>query len=530
MFDFYEHFPRIFRRTRQKLFFRYAVLLPSSVYFFGLCSTLTRARFLCVWRKRDDDNLPAKMRLSRKKFFERKTMKQTEPKKARPKADRDPLLSNPLPRHIEAEESLISAILIDNEVLSDVLEIITPDDFYSAPLRTTFSAISELYQKNIPVDLVTVANRLKEKGELKSAGGPAYLARIIDTAPVASNAGHYARLIHEKASLRRLIEKSHEIIAFCVEEEGNIAGAFDFAERSIFDVTQRNIRSTCYPINDILYNNLTALEIRQKNRSRLSGIPTGFTALDQLTCGLQASDLIILAARPSMGKTALALNIARNAAVEEDLPVAVFSLEMSKEQLSMRMLCAESRVNSSRLRDGMLDTDDWINLHYAAGVLGDAPIYFDDSSDIRVLEIKAKARRLKKNKGLGLIIIDYLQLMEAQHKSERRDLEISEISRSLKSLAKELNIPVIALSQLNRRLESRENKKPQLSDLRESGSIEQDADLVMLIYRDEVYHPEPDNPNIGKAEIILSKHRNGPTGKVDLTFISAYTRFENLAL
>jgi replicative DNA helicase len=231
-----------------------------------------------------------------------------------------------------------------------------------------------------------------------------------------------------------------------------------------------------------------------------------------------------------MGKTALALNIARNAAVEEGVPVAVFSLEMSKEQLSMRMLCAESRVNSARLRDGMLDTDDWISLHHAAGVLGDAPIYFDDSPDIRVLEIKAKARRLKKSKGLGLIIIDYLQLMEAQHSSERRDLEISEISRSLKALAKELNIPVIALSQLNRRLEIRENKKPQLSDLRESGSIEQDADLVLLIYRDEVYHPEPDNPNIGKAEILLSKHRNGPTGKVELAFISAYTRFENLIL
>jgi replicative DNA helicase len=462
--------------------------------------------------------------------LKRKNMIRSTSKKPKTSANKDSLQYNPLPRHIEAEESLISAILIDNEVLSDVLEIITPDDFYSTPLRTMFSAISELNQRNIPVDLVTVANRLQEKGELKSIGGAAYLARIIDTAPVASNAEHYARLIHEKASLRRLIERSHEIIAFCVEEEGNIAGVFDFAERSIFDVTQRNIRSTCYPIHEILYDNLSALELRQKNRNQLSGIPTGFIALDQLTCGLQASDLIILAARPSMGKTALALNIARNAAVDANVPVAVFSLEMSKEQLSMRMLCAESRVNSSRLRDGMLDTDDWISLQYAAGILGDAPIYFDDSPDIRVLEIKAKARRLKKNKGLGLIIIDYLQLMEAQHKSERRDLEISEISRSLKGLAKELNIPVIALSQLNRRLESRENKKPQLSDLRESGSIEQDADLVMLIYRDEVYHAEPDNPNIGKAEIILSKHRNGPIGKVELAFINTYTRFENLTL
>jgi replicative DNA helicase len=451
-------------------------------------------------------------------------------KKSKTDADKDPLLYQRMPRHIEAEESLISAILIDNEVLSDVLEIVTADDFYSKHLMKIFSAMAELYDKKEPVDLVTVTNRLQEKGELKSIGGAAYLARIIDTAPVASNAGHYAGLIHDKASLRRLIEKSHGIIRYCAEEEGNIAGVFDFAERSIFDVTQRNIRSSCHSINDILYSNLNALEARQKNKSRLSGIPTGFPALDHLTCGLQASDLIILAARPSMGKTALALNIARSAAVEADVPVAVFSLEMSKEQLSMRMLCAESRVNSARLRDGLLDTDDWISLHHAAGVLGNAPIYFDDSPDIRVLEIKSKARRLKKNKGLGLIIIDYLQLMEAQHKSERRDLEISEISRSLKSLAKELNIPVIALSQLNRRLESRDNKKPQLSDLRESGAIEQDADLVLLIYRDEVYHPEPDNPNIGKAEIILSKHRNGPTGKVDLAFISAYTRFENLML
>jgi replicative DNA helicase len=457
-------------------------------------------------------------------------MTRTPTKKPRAGADKDPLLYQRAPRHIEAEESLISAILIDNEVLSDILEIITADDFYSAHLAMIFSAMAELYAKNQPVDLVTVTNRLSEKGELKRVGGATYLAGMIDTVPVASNAAHYARLIHEKASLRRLIEKSHEIIGYCIQEEGNVPAVFDFAERSIFDVTQRNLGAACQPIQDILFTNLSALEMRQKNQSRLSGIPTGFIALDQLTCGLQASDLIILAARPSMGKTALALNIARNAAVEEGVPVAVFSLEMSKEQLSMRMLCAESRVNSARLRDGMLDTDDWISLHHAAGVLGDAPIYFDDSPDIRVLEIKAKARRLKKSKGLGLIIIDYLQLMEAQHPSERRDLEISEISRSLKALAKELNIPVIALSQLNRRLEIRENKKPQLSDLRESGSIEQDADLVLLIYRDEVYHPEPDNPNIGKAEIILSKHRNGPTGKVELAFISAYTRFEDLIL
>ncbi len=455
-------------------------------------------------------------------------MKKTLQKKPPTDPSQDAIFTHGLPRSVDAEESLISAILMDNEIFTDVAEILTEDDFYATSLSLIFHAMSELYTGNKPMDLVTVANRLTEKGQIKKIGGAAYLAKIIDTAPVASNAVHYARLIREKASLRRLMEKSHEIIQCCAQNPGDITEVFEFAERSIFDVTQRNIRPTCHAIQDILFQNLSALEHRQKNKNRLSGVPTGFKALDQLTCGLQPSDLIILAARPSMGKTALALNIARHAAVDFDVPVAIFSLEMSKEQLSMRMLCAESGVNSIRLRDGQLDTDDWINLHHAAGVLGDAPIYFDDSPDIRVLEIKAKARRLKKNKGLGLIIIDYLQLMEAKRHAERRDLEISEISRSLKGLAKELNVPVIALSQLNRRLENRDNKKPQLSDLRESGSIEQDADLVLLIYRDEVYHPEPDNPNIGKAEIILAKHRNGPTGKFELAYLSACTRFENL--
>jgi replicative DNA helicase len=303
----------------------------------------------------------------------------------------------------------------------------------------------------------------------------------------------------------------------------------DFAETAIFELSENRSRQSYYPLSKMVDSNIDALVERQGNKSMITGVPTGFTLFDHKTSGLQKSDLIILAARPGMGKTAFALNIARHAALQADVPAVVFSLEMSKEQLSMRMLSSEARLDSTRLRSGFISQDDWMKITEAAGNLSNAPIFIDDSPVLTAMEIRAKARRLKLDKNIGLIIIDYLQLMQGRRSAERRDLEISEISRAMKALAKELNIPVVALSQLNRMLEQRSDKRPQLSDLRESGALEQDADVVAFIYRDEIYNKDENNPNKGKAEIIISKQRNGPTGIVPLVFLNAYTRFENPA-
>ena len=411
----------------------------------------------------------------------------------------------------------------------DVIEILAPQDFYRTAHRKIFNAIIDLFDKTEPIDLVTVTNRLKETGQLEDIGGASYLSRLLDTAPPAVNAPHHAKIVHDKASLRRLIEKSNAIVKRCFKEQGDADDIIDFAETAIFEITENKSQQAFYPISKIILGNIETLEEKQGNRSLVTGVPTGFSHLDNLTSGLQNSDLIILAARPSMGKTALALNIARNAAVEANIPVAVFSLEMSKEQLSLRMLCSEARIDSSRLRSGFFSMEDWHRLTDAAGLLSESPIYIDDSASLTAMDIRAKARRLKMDKNIGLIIIDYLQLMQGRVGAERRDLEISEISRALKALAKELNLPVLALSQLNRMLEQRTDKRPRLSDLRESGALEQDADVVAFIYRDEVYNKEEDNPSRGVAEILLSKQRNGPTGDVYLAFLNSFTRFENLA-
>ncbi len=433
------------------------------------------------------------------------------------------------PQNIEAEEAIISAILIDNDALLDVIETLGADDFYRTAHQKIYTAIADLFDKAEPVDLVTLANKLKEMGHLEAVGGASYLARLVDTVPLAVNARHYAKIIHDKASLRRMIEKANAIIKRCFEEKGDAEDVIDFAEASIFEISEKKARQSFFPLSKIILGNIETLEEKQGNRSLVTGVPTGFTQLDNMTSGLQKSDLIILAARPSMGKTALALNIARNAAVDANIPVAVFSLEMSKEQLSLRMLCSEARIDSSRLRGGFFSMDDWHRITDAAGILSEAPIYIDDSPSLSAMEIRAKARRLKMDKNIGLIIIDYLQLMQGRAGAERRDLEISEISRGLKALAKELDLPVMALSQLNRMLEQRTDKRPRLSDLRESGALEQDADLVAFIYRDEIYNKEEDNPNRGTAEILLSKQRNGPTGDIYLSFLNSYTRFENQA-
>jgi len=450
-------------------------------------------------------------------------------KKKMTEGSRNIFLDKMPPHDPDAEASIICSILLNSDVLEEIADIISPEDFYTGAHRLIFSAMIDLFESRGPIDAITLSDRLGEKGSLKKIGGAAFLAKLMDTVPVAVNAKQYAGIVHKKASLRRLISAGSRIIERCFRDEGSVDGVFDLAEQSIFDVTERKIRSSYVPIKEILLPNVKTLEKRYANRGVPSGVPTGFTKLDILTSGLQPSDLIILAARPSMGKTALALNIARNAAVESNVAVAVFSLEMSKEQLSMRVLCSESRVNASRLQDGFLTGEDFTSITDAADILEKTPIFFDDSPDMKALDIRVKARRLKMKENLGLVIIDYLQLMEASRKNDRRDLEISEISRALKNLAKELNIPVIALSQLNRALEKRNDKHPQLSDLRESGSLEQDADLVLFIYRDEVYNKGMDNPNRGLAEIMLAKNRNGPTGKVDLAFLASYTRFENLA-
>lgn len=431
------------------------------------------------------------------------------------------------PHNIEAEQSVLGGILIDNEVLPSVLEILTGAEFYRGSHRTIFSGVVDLFERNEPCDLITLTNLLKSQNRLEELGGASYLASLVDNVPSAANVCHYARIVSEKWLQRSLITSASEIIASGFDGGLSVDELLDRAEQVIFQVGQQRISPSFFSVKDIVKQNIKTLEQLFDRREMITGVPTGFVELDRLTCGFQESDLIVVAGRPSMGKTALALNIARNAAVENEIPVGIFSLEMSKEQLGLRMLCSEARVDSQKMRSGFLGERDWPRLTEAAGTISEAPIFIDDTPAISALELRAKARRLKKDQNLGLIIVDYLQLMRGPHGAERREQEISEISRSLKALAKELNVPVVALSQLNRRVEERHDKRPQLSDLRESGAIEQDADLIAFIYRDEVYHPESSDQ--GVAEIIVGKQRNGPTGRLKLTFLSQYTRFENMA-
>jgi len=451
------------------------------------------------------------------------------PSAPREKAEKAYTFDKIPPQNLDAEESLISAILLDNTTLLDILDILTPADFYKSAHQIIFEAVTELFNRGDPIDLVTLADHIKSKNQLEHIGGAVYLAKLVDTAPVPSNAKNYAVIIRDKASLRRLITAASEITTTCFEYSTNVEDAIDYAEKTIFEIAENKSKQSIFPISKIIESNIDTLEARRGNKTIQSGVPTGYRKLDSLTSGFQKSDLIILAARPGMGKTALALNLARNAAVAGDCPTALFSLEMSKEQLSMRLLCAEARLDSARLRDGFFSDEEWLKLINAADTLSNAPIYIDDSPELSPIEIKTKARRLKREREIGMIIIDYLQLMKPRNSKERRELEISEMSRALKGLAKELNIPIIALSQLNRRLEERHDKRPQLSDLRESGALEQDADLVIFIYRDELYNTEETNPNKGIAEVHLAKQRNGPVGVAYLAFLDAYTRFEDLA-
>ncbi|MFA4916321.1 MAG: replicative DNA helicase [Syntrophales bacterium] len=444
--------------------------------------------------------------------------------------DIDASLHKVPPQNIEAEQSILGGILLANQYLNNVIEILDKSDFYSESHRKIFAAILELSDRNEPSDLITLSNILKEKKQLDLVGGTTYLASLVDNVPSAANIAHYAKIVKEKSILRRLIGTATDILSRSYDSGANVDNVLDDAEQAIFEISENKIKPAFFPIKGLIKDSFKTIEKLYERKELVTGVPTGFEKIDELTTGLQKSDLIIVAGRPSMGKTALVLNIARYAALEAGITVAIFSLEMAKEQLAIRLLSSEARVDSMRIRRGMLGETDWPKLTTAAGRLSDVPIYIDDTPAIMVLEMKAKARRLTAEVGLGLIVIDYLQLMRSGSGRDSREQEISEISRSLKALAKELNVPVVALSQLNRRVEDRPNRRPQMADLRESGAIEQDADVIAFIYRDEVYNRSEDNPEKGLAEIIIGKQRNGPTGMVKLAFLEKYTRFENLAV
>lgn len=433
------------------------------------------------------------------------------------------------PHNLEAEESVLGACLISREAIATALEILKPTDFYKPTHQEIFEAILELYGRGDPIDSVTLAEELRRRGTLDQVGDRPYIFALVQSVPTPGSAEHYSRIVEEHAILRRLIEASHHIsdIAYSVPED--VEQAVDSAEDLIYQVAQRRDASDFQPLKDLLVENMETVEKLYERGSSITGVPTGFTELDNITAGLQPSNLIIVAARPAMGKSALALSMAQNMAVEDHTPVVIFSLEMSKNELVQRLLCSEARVDSSRLRRGLLQDSDWPKLSHALGRLAEAPIFIDDTANVTIMEMRAKCRRLKAKHGLGLVIVDYLQLMQphAGRRSDNRVQEVGEISRSLKILARELDVPVIAVSQLSRQVEHRTDKRPMLADLRESGSIEQDSDVVMFIYRDEVYNT--DSPNKGIAEILIAKHRNGPIGKVELAFLDHYTKFANLA-
>ena len=431
------------------------------------------------------------------------------------------------PQNIDAEQAVLGTILLQEQSILKVAEILSPEDFYRDAHKTIFRAMLDLFERREPHDLITVTDLLASTNKLERVGGAAYLASLTDLIPFSGPLVHHAELIRKKSILRQLIQTSSEVAARCYEDQDDIDALVDEAEKTIFEIAQSKKKQSFQAMSDVVpraFDRITRLFDRQE---QITGIATGYAGLDRMTAGLQPADLIIVAGRPSMGKTALAMNIVQHVAVADHIPVAVFSLEMSVEQLALRMLCSIGRIDSQRIRTGRLIEKDWPDLTRATGMLTESPIFIDDTAGIGVLEMRAKARRLKTEHDLGMVVVDYLQLMQGRSRTENRAQEISDISRSLKAMAKELEVPVIALSQLNRSLESRTDKRPQLSDLRESGAIEQDADVIAFIYRDEVYNKAEDNPNRGLAEIIVGKQRNGPTGTVKLTFRADITTFEN---
>ncbi len=430
------------------------------------------------------------------------------------------------PQNLEAERAVLGAILMDNETVYTVMEILEPSAFYQPSHRLIFSTMLDLSERGEPIDIVTLTDRLRSAGSLDKAGGPDYIPTLADEVPTSAGVANYAKIVKEKATLRNLIETSSEIVQDCFDAPGDVDQLLDEAERRIFAISEERIRSGFLSMKEIVKSSFKTIESLYEKKEHITGVPSGFADIDELTSGFQSSDLIIIAGRPSMGKTAFCLNVAQYASMQKQLTVAVFSLEMAKEQLVMRMLCSEARIDAHRLRSGFLGQTDWPKLSTAAGRLADAALYIDDTPALSSMEMRAKTRRLKADKGLDLVIVDYLQLMSSRSRSDSREQEISEISRSLKALAKELGVPVVALSQLNRGVESRMDKRPILADLRESGAIEQDADVIIFIYRDEVYNKE--SMEKGIAEIIIGKQRNGPVGTRKLTWLDKYTRFEDL--
>lgn len=419
------------------------------------------------------------------------------------------------PQNQEAEVSVLGSILLDKEAIIKVADILIPDDFYNDSYKIIYEHMVWLYEHHQPIDIVTLTNRLEEKNQLEDIGGATLISQLSNAVPSAAHVVNYAKIVADKALLRRLITTANEVVSLAYEEGDNPNNILDKAEKKIFEVSEKHLKENFISLKSVLTESFDRIDELHKDKESLRGVSTGFKNLDNVLAGLQPSDLVIIAARPSMGKTAFALNIAHNVAVKDQVPVAIFSLEMSKEQLVDRLLASEASIDSWKLRTGNLDDNDFLKINHAYGALSEAPLFIDDSAIINVLEMRTKARRLQAEHGLGLIIVDYLQLMSGNN-PENRVQEVSVISRSLKALARELNVPVVALSQLSRAVEQRPSKIPQLSDLRESGSIEQDADVVMFIYREEVYDDDTERKNI--MDVLVRKHRNGPIGQAELYF------------
>ncbi|HNR04444.1 MAG TPA: replicative DNA helicase [Bacillota bacterium] len=429
------------------------------------------------------------------------------------------------PNNIEAEQSVLGAMLLDKEAISTATEYISGDDFYREAHKEIFEAIVDIYNRGEPVDLITLTEKLKTRNTLEAVGGITFLTNLMDAVPTTHNVKYYAKIVEDKSLLRKLIKSSNEIIQKSYQAEEDIGEIIDDAEKGIFNISLKRSTQGFVHLKNILNANFDRIEQLYLNKGKITGVPTGFHDLDNKLSGLQKSDLILIAARPSMGKSSFMMNIVQHAAVREKTTTAIFSLEMSKEQLTQRLLCSEALIDAHRLRIGDINEDEWVKLARAMGPLSEAPIYIDDTPSISITEMRAKCRRLKLEHDLGLIVIDYLQLMQGKGYAESRQQEISEISRSLKALAREINVPVVALSQLSRAPEMRADHRPVLSDLRESGAIEQDADVVMFLYRDEYYHPDTEKKNIG--EINISKQRNGPTGTIELIWLGQFTKFVN---
>lgn len=431
------------------------------------------------------------------------------------------------PQNLEAETAVLGSMLLDKDAISHAIELLDESCFYKNSHKKIYSAVTKLYDENKAVDIITLVEELRKTGSLDEAGGPSYIAAIASSVPTAANILHYAKIVKEKMVLRHLINSATQIVSECYDPAQEVDILLDKAEQMIFDIASRKVEARFSPIKDIIKNSIETIDNLYQRKEHITGVATGFRDLDMKTAGLQPSDLIVIAGRPSMGKSAFASSIAEHVGVIEKKPVAFFSLEMSKEQLVQRMLCSHAKVDAHKVRTGFLSQADWPKLVTAAGKLSEAPVYIDDSPGITVMELRAKARRLKAQFDIKLIVLDYLQLMQGHSKADNRQQEISEISRSLKALARELNVPLIAISQLSRAVEQRSDHRPQLSDLRESGAIEQDADLVLLLLREEYYNPTEDNK--GLSEIIIAKQRNGPVGNLNLAFLGEYMRFENLA-